>query len=124
MSQKQKMFETMVNHLARQNSRSVDAYNTCMYRGEDGRMCAVGCLISDEAYDPIFETTPANYSRVRKAILASGWEDYDVDTENFLSEMQAIHDRNETWEEMKSVILSLKNVSPFCDLDMPVLETL
>jgi hypothetical protein len=38
-------------HLIQQKARSVDEGNkVCMYRGEQGRMCAAGCLIPDEVY--------------------------------------------------------------------------
>lgn len=31
----------------------------CLYRGEEGRRCAVGVLIPDELYDPSYESTGA-----------------------------------------------------------------
>lgn len=45
----QKAFDLMVNHLRRQGSQSMNS-SGCAYRGTRGRMCAIGCLIPDNAY--------------------------------------------------------------------------
>jgi hypothetical protein len=46
----------MVDHLATQKARAWSEDNgTCGYRTETGLMCAVGCLIPDELYDPEIE---------------------------------------------------------------------
>lgn len=41
-------------HLAKQRSRSVSDIG-CAYRGHNGKMCAVGCVIPDELYSPAME---------------------------------------------------------------------
>ena len=47
----QEAFETMVRHLRRQGCQSVSEDGIrCLYRGPNGRMCAVGALISDGEY--------------------------------------------------------------------------
>ena len=47
----QEAFETMVRHLRKQGCQSVSEDGTrCLYRGPNGRMCAVGVLISDGEY--------------------------------------------------------------------------
>ena len=47
-------------HLIQQKARSVktiDSSDTrCQYRGENGLMCAVGCLIAEEHYRPAMES--------------------------------------------------------------------
>ena len=50
----QAVFDKVVKHLLTQKRRS-ESKRGCAYRGEDGAMCAVGCLISDKAYDPEIE---------------------------------------------------------------------
>jgi hypothetical protein len=69
---KQEIFDTVVNHLAAQQQRSMahvvvhdgtaegNKMYTCAYRGEFGMMCAVGCLIKDEDYNPKMETHRIN----------------------------------------------------------------
>jgi hypothetical protein len=47
----QTAFNTVVKHLVKQNwQRSESSDGNCAYRGRDGLMCAVGCLIPDEKY--------------------------------------------------------------------------
>lgn len=46
----QEVFDYVAKHLIKQGVKSVDGPD-CMYRGVNGTMCAVGCLISDEEYD-------------------------------------------------------------------------
>lgn len=45
---KQEIFDQVCEHLARQKRRSANARGNCLYRGPDGLMCAVGCLLTDE----------------------------------------------------------------------------
>lgn len=44
----------IVEHLTKQKSRAADD-GGCRYRTEDGKMCAVGCLIPDALYSPEIE---------------------------------------------------------------------
>lgn len=55
MTTKQEIFDKVATHLLRQGARSVDDFGDCMYRGEFGRMCAVGCLIPDQCYSTKIE---------------------------------------------------------------------
>lgn len=50
----QEVFDRVVNHLLMQNAQSFASKNgeICAYRGADGLMCAVGCLIPDNLYKP------------------------------------------------------------------------
>lgn len=47
------------DHLIKQRAVSVqeDEHGTCAYRGANGLMCAVGCLIPDDKYNPEWENT-------------------------------------------------------------------
>jgi hypothetical protein len=58
----QEMFDTMVRGLASQgwerSLASVEMSDRCAYRGDEGRKCAVGWLIPDEAYRPEMEGWP------------------------------------------------------------------
>lgn len=48
----QEIFDKVTIHLLTQGEPSVnEATSSCMYRGDGGRMCAVGVLIPDHAYD-------------------------------------------------------------------------
>ena len=58
----QTAFDKVYKHLLTQNSQAMNADGTeCAYRGSDGKMCAVGCLITDADYDPIMEGDEATW---------------------------------------------------------------
>lgn len=67
------------NHLTKQNAQSKFPGNAnCAYRGAEGRMCAVGCLITDEVYtaaenavDTHLENRCAGHPAVKQAIQES-----------------------------------------------------
>lgn len=52
----QEIFDKVATHLLKQNAKSIDPAlssnekQTCAYRGQNGMMCAVGCLIPDDRY--------------------------------------------------------------------------
>lgn len=51
----QGIFNAVVRHLLKQNARSTRPGDTasgtiCAYRGDNGLMCAVGCLLPDDVY--------------------------------------------------------------------------
>ena len=48
----QEIFDRVVEHLWNQKVPALNENNTCVYRGPNGTMCAVGCLIPNELYDP------------------------------------------------------------------------
>jgi len=50
----QETFDKVATHLLTQNKKSgvtIETRFNCMYRGPNGLMCAIGCLIPDELYD-------------------------------------------------------------------------
>lgn len=51
----QDLFDTMASHLLAQGERSVDELKACLYRCDDGKMCAVGVLIPDYKYHSVLE---------------------------------------------------------------------
>lgn len=51
---KQEIYNTVRDHLLNQNKQSI-IDGVCQYRGPKHTMCAVGCLIPDELYDPRME---------------------------------------------------------------------
>ena len=62
------VFNYVVDHLRLQGKQScrrlADAMGVggfCAYRGDEGAMCAVGALITDDEYDPSWEGRPVAY---------------------------------------------------------------
>jgi hypothetical protein len=95
MSSFQEIFDQIVTHLRKQGCKSIAGASTCLYRGPNGTKCAVGCMISDDDYDPSMEgkgiTTIIRLSKNLKVLSPY---------RKLLVEMQNIHDdrRVEDWE--------------------------
>lgn len=87
----QEAFSKMVTHLRTQGVKSMDGKNGCVYRGPNGLMCAVGCLIPDDKYYPMMEYKPLSH-------IFKGWERR---TQELLSDVQVVHDgcAPSKWEE-------------------------
>ena len=74
----QEAFDKVTAHLLKQQVKSYSQEEGCMYRGPNGTMCAVGCLIPDEDYRPKFEglsvrptklqTTHKGYKELAEAV--------------------------------------------------------
>lgn len=104
----QQIFDKVATHLLKQGAKSqqhTGEQPTCAYRGENGMMCAVGCLIKDEDYRPAFEgygvAAIPNYKEqcnfdVKFLADALSKAEIDVnssDTVLLLSELQQLHDQ-------------------------------
>ena len=87
----QTVFDKVVKHLLTQKRRSKDK-KRCAYRGKDGDMCAVGCLISDKAYDPEIEGFSISHFGVREELAESGVPIYSK-MNILLIYLQYIHDK-------------------------------
>lgn len=90
---KQKIFNIVVVHMLSQNAKSIvetEFGTSCGYRGDQGRSCAIGCLIKDEFYNPDYEGQPCRDKRVKEALAKSGIE--PESNQLMLSRLQHIHD--------------------------------
>ena len=88
----QAVFDKVVKHLLTQKRRSESKRGGCAYRGKGGDMCAVGCLISDKAYDPEIEGFVVHATEVLAKLAESGVPTYN---RTLLTDLQDIHDRIE-----------------------------
>lgn len=88
----QEIFDKVVAHLRKQGGPSVGKDGRCKYRADNGRMCAVGCLIPDELYHKEMEGNAVLTGTVVDDVL----EGMGVSSDGFelLSELQMLHDRN------------------------------
>ncbi len=110
----QSAFNTIVTHLRKQGERCNDPGGMCLYRGEDGLQCAVGCLIPDDVYSEMMEGAGTITTLMGLRDAPSWDEEYDsyplvypelanlfadVDLQ-LLHDMQAIHDNKapDEWE--------------------------
>jgi len=87
---RQQMFDFMLNHLRNQGMPSVDediGDSACMYRGDNGLMCAIGCMIPDQLHNPKLEGLSVN------EYLRCAGKSIDNETQDFLEVAQAkLHD--------------------------------
>lgn len=88
----QEIFDTVKQHLLTQNARSENEYTmVCQYRGPKGRKCAVGCLIDDDDYNPLWEGKTVRkllHCRALPEPLAAEFQR----NESLLTSLQHIHD--------------------------------
>ena len=49
------LIATVRTHLLQQNAKSLNQQGRCLYRGPEGKKCAIGCLIPDDRYEERFE---------------------------------------------------------------------
>lgn len=97
---KQEIFNKVYAHLVKQGRRSMyylpsKGEEGCAYRGQDGAMCAVGCLIPDEFYTPEIENEIVSSWIVSEVLAKAGVTNghgYDRDKFNLLCELQNAHD--------------------------------
>lgn len=116
MVDRQAVFDRVRDHLLRQKRRSLRAIlgeQFCAYRDENGLKCAIGCLITDQAYRPSIEGNNPKDARVKNALRASGIEiDGEADL-LFLGRLQSIHDS----EEPEDWAAELKSFAHLYDLN-------
>jgi hypothetical protein len=109
----QEIFDRVVAHFIKQGHRSVTvdqhapggAVPDCMYRAPNGDMCAIGCLIKDEAYTPELETMPAFAESVHHALEASG-----ITVEGrakLFDQLQYAHDYSDDAEGLRERLVTL-----------------
>jgi hypothetical protein len=83
----------------------------CRYRAPDGTRCAVGCLITDEAYTPALEGHPVGLDIVRQALEASG---VGLGPLALLAHLQDLHDSTPPvdWVEELKLLAKRHGLSP------------
>jgi hypothetical protein len=99
----QQTFDKVADHLLTQNAKSKKVIggddldfpkeftSGCAYRGEKGRMCAVGCLIPDELYDPQMENKTSSHVLSSYPKVQELFENVN-DVNPLLNDLQALHD--------------------------------
>jgi hypothetical protein len=123
---RQQMFNTAYHGLAAQGfQRSVDANNGCRYRGDEGRRCAIGYLISDEIAAKVEGfTVCSNVPGVVECLKAAGIAPADFE---FLRELQEAHDislsfRDRTVDTSPAAVkANVENVARKYGLTVPTL---
>lgn len=92
---KQEVFNKVAEHLLTQAQRSISLDKFCLYRGPNGLMCAVGCLIPDEVYTADIEGEGVEgmlriLSPHAELLAKHGLTEDNVD---LLANLQRLHDK-------------------------------
>lgn len=104
---RQQIFDTAYRGLASQGFRKSAAKGRCLYRGPNGRKCAIGwCIPDDVKFDE------ATYT-LNKALDDAG---ISQDDDWFCCELQTVHDSARSPDDMKG---SLADFADEYDLTIP-----
>lgn len=119
------ILEQVATHLAKQQAAST-AHNPrggsyCAYRGENGTMCAIGCLISDDEYDPdiehnVFPSLVDRFPFAQKLVdrVREQYNLSDNDAVTLLELVQDFHD-NDYRKLLKTFKLRLNSSVPMTE---------
>jgi hypothetical protein len=122
LSDDQKTFNKVARHLLKQNAKSMRAYSKdegdgeshCAYRGDNGRRCAAGILITNNEYKPSFEGQAVyNSPEVDPLFRKKGLNI------RLCYRLQGVHDGDDVRDWPKS----LERVATEYGLKMPVINT-
>lgn len=93
----QEIFDKVATHLATQKVASFERFQGCLYRGPNGTMCAVGCLIPDSAYSPDFERLPLPLEKPHGSDALLLYETVEklglAEFRPLLRDLQRVHDK-------------------------------
>jgi len=110
----QELFDKVAKHLLTQKAKAMRVMGyepRCAYRGEDGKSCAVGCLIDDTEYAPWMEGNPVDW--LFDMDLPLTLREKLEGNRGLLLDLQEVHDEYEVenWEQ------ALRNLAKSHDLE-------
>lgn len=118
----QTILNTSTAALVKQGKRSADADGFCMFRDPDGNKCAVGHLIPDADYDPLFDKPLGENGFGNRHVLELYAEKLDVPA-HFLQALQLRHDNAKNPETFVADFLAnVKDLAILYNLEMPNVE--
>lgn len=88
---KQEILNTVYKHLKTQGEPAIDSEGVCTYRTYSGLKCAIGCLIPDNIYNPVFEGRGV-IALYKENLLEPIFPGITEEEIAFLHRMQEIHD--------------------------------
>ena len=103
----QEVFDQVKEHLLTQKAKSVSADGSCVYRGEGGMMCAAGCLIADDEYEPYMD---GGAGGSWATLVAERW--VPLKHADLIQELQNIHDGSpKHWEDELKELADVLNLT-------------
>lgn len=111
---KQATFDKVALHLLNQGMKSVSDSGDCMYRGGNGRSCALGCLISDDVYDDSVEGESSRNIGVLNMLYQSNPAIIGIDKiHDLMEDLQRVHDNADAsqWPHFLAGVAKRYNLS-------------
>jgi hypothetical protein len=105
------IFKYVIDHLRRQGTPSFSGHRAaCAYRGDGDTMCAVGALITDDEYNPIWEGNGID-QLLKAQHLPPDLHESLAQHEQMLLELQSFHDEWLVYEDRSFEKLSENHVA-------------
>ena len=95
------MYDTIMLHLRTQKSRAVSKEDFCAYLTEDGKQCAIGCLIPKHLYHTSMEGLSAEslikeYTELFDHLFGKDTTEMEIRAgQQLLDNMQDVHDSSQ-----------------------------
>jgi hypothetical protein len=123
---KQEVFELAVIRANKMTKQALNSDGNCAYRSPSGP-CLIGAMIKDEFYSEDMENLGADELIVVNALIASGIEVNNSNDEQFLLELQELHDGlsdNNLYEAAfkSSLLKGLREFAVEYELEFPKYE--
>ena len=101
----QETFDKVAKHLLEQMEKSEDE-GRCLYRGSNGKKCAIGCLIPDKFYNPSLEGKLITHNDILETLHQGGYSGDKMFL--LMSDLQKVHDFviASNWQRELKVIAS------------------
>ena len=110
----QQVFDQVVTHMIKQGERSIrHGSKMCLYRGDKGLMCAAGCLIADDEYQPQFDNGAGNGGGTWDRLVSN--QTVPEHHQNLIVALQRAHDRSGLIER---VLVKMKEVGVTYELNL------
>ena len=98
-SDRSEIFKYVIDHLRRQGTQALGGFGgACTYRGHGETMCAVGALITDDEYNPIWEENGID-QLLKAQHLPPDLHECLAQHEQMLVELQSFHDEWLVYED-------------------------
>lgn len=117
--QSKKIFDYVVNHLRTQGP-AFNVKGGAKYRSEDGKKCAIGCLISDKEYSETFERSGQLTGLLfRNLHTPDSLKQKLLPHFNLLGKLQSIHDHTpqaiweKEFEKLEALLPHIEDDSAF-----------
>jgi hypothetical protein len=94
MIELQTTYNEIVSGLRKQNAKSVGENGCCMFRGLNNTKCAIGMILPDELYNPLFDNPKSDLTVWSLDIIKRH-------NEKLLSALMIVHDQKliKDWEQ-------------------------